>query len=319
MAYKIYVDGQEGTTGLMIRERLLARNASAGDLDILEIDPDKRKDASERKKYINAADVVFLCLPDDAAREAVSMTENARTRLIDASTAHRTAAGWAYGIPELSAKHRDDIRQANRVSVPGCFASGFNILIYPLVARGLIPADHPLYCHSVTGYSGGGKKLIARYEDKSRDKALDSPCFYKLSLNHKHLPEMQTVSGLSRPPLFTPIVADFYSGMTVAVPLYLRAGLDLSVSVLCDFYADYYKGQPFIKVTPDGGQNLYDGDYLCATGCNGTNSMELSVCGNDEQAVLFACFDNLGKGSSGAAVQCMNIMTGSDERLGLPL
>ena len=321
MKYKIFVDGQEGTTGLMIHERLIARNAAKGDLEILMIDPEKRKDETERAVFLNEADFVFLCLPDNAAVEAVNLITNKTTRVIDASTAHRTDPGWAYGLPELSAGHRNAIKLSKRVSVPGCFASGFNVIIHPLVAEGLLPADHPVSCHSVTGYSGGGKKLIELYENENRDAALNSPCFYRLSLNHKHLPEMKVVSGLTHAPLFTPILSCYYKGMTVAVPFHLKqAGLNFSVETLREFYEKYYKKCFFIRTMPPIEKaGLYNGDYLPAENCNGTNRMEIFVSGNEDQAVVIARFDNLGKGSSGAAVQCMNIMLGSEEYLGLKI
>ena len=319
MKYKIFVDGQEGTTGLMIRERLAARSMELDDFEIMSIDPEKKKDASERAKYLNAADVVFLCLPDAAAVEAAGLITNENTRVIDASTAHRISAGWAYGLPELSARHRERIAAGKRVSVPGCFATGFVALIYPLIAEGLLPRDYPVCCHSVTGYSGGGRKLIETFEAEGRDAALSSPCLYGLGLTHKHLPEMTAVTGLNNPPLFSPIIGDFYKGMTVAVPLHIeQAGLTFTADSLRDFYSDYYHGQRFVKVMlgmEDAG--LINGVYLPATGCNGANRMELFVFGTDAQAIAVARLDNLGKGSSGAAIQCMNIMTGVDERLGL--
>ena len=217
MLKKVFVDGQEGTTGLQIHERLQARK----DIEILKIDPEKRKDPKERKKLINEADIVFLCLPDEAARESVSLVENNNTRIIDASTAHRTNDSWAYGLPELSPAHREKIRNSSRVSVPGCHATGFNVLMYPLIKEGLVQKDYPVTCHSVTGYSGGGKKRIAEYDAAGvSDESMKSPRFYALSLKHKHLPEMQKISGLAKPPLFTPIIGANYKGMTVAIPLY---------------------------------------------------------------------------------------------------
>jgi len=303
----------------MIRERLIARQSAENDLKIMTIDPEKRRDEAERKRFLNEADIVFLCLPDAAAIEAVGMIENENTRVIDASTAHRTNASWAYGLPELSADHRKKIESSKRVSVPGCFATGFNALVYPLVLNGLLPADYPLSCHAVTGYSGGGKKLIETYENEGRDAALNSPCFYRLSLTHKHLPEMTAVSGLKHPPLFTPIISDFYKGMTVAVPLHVKQNnLKLKTDGLREFYLNHYAGQNFIKVITDlNDAGLYSGDYLPATNCNDTNRLEILIFGNEEQALLIARLDNLGKGSSGAAVQCMNIMTGADEKMGL--
>jgi len=303
---KIFVDGQEGTTGLEINERLLKRN----DVELLKIDPEKRKDAVERAKYLNEADIVFLCLPDDAARESVSFIHNPSTRVIDASTAHRTAGDWVYGIPELSAEHRENIGNAKRVSNPGCFATGFAMLIYPLVREGIIPVDYPVTCHSVTGYSGGGKTLIQRFNAEENAEKLNSPCFYALGLNHKHLPEMQKHSGLSQPPIFTPIVSKYYRGMVVAIPLHIH-----TAKLLNSFYSDYYKGQPFVKVMPMDFETEWG--YLTAESCNNTNNIEILTFGNDTQTLLAARFDNLGKGASGAAIQNMNVMLGVDETYGL--
>ena len=319
LKHKIFVDGREGTTGLMINERLAARSEVKDDIEVLAIDPEKRKDTAARAELLNEADIVFLCLPDAAAVEAVGLIKNKKTRVIDASTAHRTAVGWAYGLPELSGKHRDAIKNSPRVTVPGCFATGFATLVFPLVSEGLLPPEHPVYCHSVTGYSGGGKKLIGLYEDENKNEALLSPCLYSLGLDHKHLPEMRMISGLKHAPLFSPIVADFYKGMTVAVPLHAAIyGLNLTVNGLREFYSDYYRGQYFIEVMPEiKNAGLFNGTYLPATGCNGTNRMELYVSGGNGRIMLIARLDNLWKGSSGAALQCMNIMTGADERLGL--
>lgn len=315
MTYKIFVDGQEGTTGLQINERLQNRS----DLILLKIDPEKRKDPEERKRLLNEADIVFLCLPDDAAKESVSLVENDRTRIIDASTAHRTNDAWAYGMPELSPLHREKIRSSKRVSVPGCYATGFNILMYPLIKEGLVPKDYPVTCNAVSGYSGGGKKLIAQYEaEDSADESMKSPRFYAMGLKHKHIPEMHKVSGLIQPPLFTPVVGPYYKGMTVAIPLYssLLPGKN-SASYICEFLSNYYNGQHFIKVFPFGTEgNLLNG-FLNATGCNDTNMLEIFIAGNDDHILLTARLDNLGKGASGAAVQCMNIMLGLDETIGL--
>jgi len=315
MTYKVFVDGQEGTTGLKIHERLQGRN----DIELFKIDPEKRKDINERKKLINEADIVFLCLPDEAAKESVSLVKNSNTRIIDASTAHRTNDSWTYGFPELSSVHRDRIASASRVAVPGCYATGFIALLYPLVKAGIIPADYPVTCHAVSGYSGGGKQRIAEYESADpSDEEMKSPKFYALSLKHKHLPEMQKVTGLQQPPLFTPIIGPYYRGMTVAVPIYSRLlqGKNNAESV-CEFLQSYYEDQYFIKVHPFGSEGGVVNGFLGATGCNGTNMLEIYVTGNDEHILLTARLDNLGKGASGAAVQCMNIMMGIDERTGL--
>lgn len=312
--YKVFVDGQEGTTGLEINERLQKRN----DVEILKIDSEKRKDTGERSKFINQADIVFLCLPDVAAKESVALINNSSTRVIDGSTAHRIMDDWAYGIPELSAEHRKKIENSKRVSVPGCFATGFNMLIYPLVKEGYLPADYPVSCHAVTGYSGGGKRLIEIYGSEENKQKLNSPCFYSLQLHHKHLPEMQKHSGLLNYPVFTPIVGNYYRGMTVAIPLY--AGLlskKTSVADINSFYHNYFQGQKFVKVLPAGFQDTLEWGYLNAESCNNTNTIEILVCGHDSQILLVSRLDNLGKGASGAAIQNMNIMLGLDETYGL--
>jgi len=312
---KIYIDGQEGTTGLRIFERFAGRD----DIEILTIDPALRKDADERKKLINASDITFLCLPDAAAKEAVSLVDSDHVRIIDASTAHRTADGWAYGFPELSAAHREAIVNGKRIANPGCHATGFVSLVYPLVAAGILPKDAALTCFSLTGYSGGGKKMIAQYGDENRDTALDSPRLYGLTHMHKHLPEMKTVCGIDQAPLFTPIVADYYAGMLVSVPL--MAGQLKGVSSLAQLhecYADAYAGQKMIRVMPLSAQADVGG-FLASNGCAGWDGLEVYVTGNDERMMVCARFDNLGKGASGAAVQSMNIMLGCDEAKGLNL
>lgn len=317
MGYKVFVDGQEGTTGLKINERLECING----IEILQIDPEKRKDPVERCKLLNDADIAFLCLPDAAAKESVSLVSNTNTRIIDASTAHRTDSQWAYGFPELSASHREAIKTSRHVSVPGCYATGFNLIMYPLVKEGIVPADYPVTCHAVSGYSGAGKKMIAQYEDKSRDdNELKSPRFYALGLQHKHLPEMKETSGLAFNPLFTPIVGDYYQGMLVSIPITVRLlPKRYTPSGIRNFLYEYYKGQYFVSV-PEIDPNNYPGSgYLNAMACNGTNRIELFATGNDEQILLAARLDNLGKGASGAAIQCMNIMLGFDEAAGLKI
>ena len=297
---KVYIDGKEGTTGLQIYDRLSVRD----DIDLLLIDEDKRKDLDERKKLINAADLVFLCLPDAAAIESVGLIENDRTRVIDASTAHRTNPAWDYGFPELSAQHRANIIKSKRVANPGCHASGFISSVYPLVKLGVIPADRPVCAYSLTGYSGGGKKLIAEYEDANRDPRHRSHRIYGTDLKHKHLPEMQKVCGLAVPPVFSPILGDFYKGMATTV---LLPGVD-AVTVQ-EKLAAYYEGQTFVSVAPLGG----DESVIYASTLAGTNQLRLIVCGHGEQTTVTALFDNLGKGASGAAVQNMNLMLGFDE------
>ena len=312
---KIYIDGQEGTTGLRIFERFAGRD----DIEILTIDPELRKDTDERKKLINASDITFLCLPDAAAKEAVSLIDNDNVRVIDASTAHRVNPDWAYGFAELSPAHREAIATGKRIANPGCHATGFVSIVHPLVASGLLPADTALVCFSLTGYSGGGKKMIAQYGDENRDTALDSPRIYGLTHSHKHLPEMQKVCGLASAPLFTPIVADYYAGMLVSVPL--MAGQLKGVSSLAQLhecYADAYAGQKMVKVMPLSAQADVGG-FLSSNGCAGWDGLEIYVTGNDERMMVCARFDNLGKGASGAAVQSMNIMLDCDEATGLNL
>lgn len=315
MKPKVYIDGQEGTTGLRIFERFAGRD----DIEILTIDPALRKDTDERRKLINASDITFLCLPDAAAVEAVSLVENDHVRIIDASTAHRTNPAWAYGFPELSAAHREAIACGKRIANPGCHATGFISLVHPLVAAGALPKDALLTCFSLTGYSGGGKKMIAQYDDEGRDVALDSPRLYGLTHKHKHLPEMQAVCGLEVAPLFTPIVADYYAGMLVSVPLMAAQlkGIN-SLAQLHALYADAYAGQKMIRVMPLSAQTDVGG-FLAANGTAGWDGLEVYVTGNDERMMVCARFDNLGKGASGAAVQSMNIMLGCDEAKGLNL
>ena len=319
----VYVDGQEGTTGLRIHEMLARRD----DVEVLRIAPDKRKDDAERARLINAADVVFLCLPDDASRAAASWVTNPGTLLIDASTAHRTVPGWTYGLPELSAGQRDAIRASKRIANPGCHATAFILLARPLVDAGLLPADAPLTATSITGYSGGGKKMIEQYEAhhaQSRaaaahaDGPLNSPRPYALGLAHKHLPEMTACSRLERAPVFMPIVGDFYKGLAVSIPLHarqLRGGA--GAAEVHHALAERYAGEPFVRVMP-----LADPEVLAAGGfdvqaCNDTQRADLFVFGDAERIVLVGRIDNLGKGASGAAVQSMNVHLGLDEGLGL--
>ena len=305
---KVFIDGKEGTTGLKIFERLGSRK----DVEILTLPEELRKEAPARKEMINSADVVFLCLPDAAAKEAVSLCKNDRVIIIDASTAHRTDPGWAYGFPELSEAHREKIAHSRRIAVPGCHASGFISLVYPLIAGGIVHPDYPFVCHSVTGYSGGGKKMIAEYESESRSPEFDSPRQYGMAQKHKHLPEMMKVCGLDFAPIFNPIVADYYSGMCVTVPLCGRfLAKNMTVSQLKDYFAEYYARQNFVKVMDTMPP------YLAANPLSGTNGMQIYADGSDERIVLASVFDNLGKGASGAAVQCMNIALGLDERTSL--
>lgn len=311
---KVYIDGQAGTTGLKLLDRIRDR----ADIELLTIDPEKHRDSAERARLINESDVTFLCLPDAAAIEAVSFAENPETRIIDASTAHRTNPAWAYGFPELSAAHRENIRTAKRVAVPGCYASGFASLVYPMVQSGFLPKDYPLTCHAVSGYSGAGKGAIAVYESAERPAGYDSPRQYALGLTHKHLPEMQKVSGLAFPPVFNPLVCDYYAGMVVSVPLH-RSFLNgkPSVSQIHEMFAAHYAGQRFVKVRAVQGEDVLTDGFLPADTLAGTNLLEIFVCGNEERILLAARLDNLGKGASGAALQCFNIMTGAPEETGL--
>lgn len=307
----VYIDGKEGTTGLQIYDRLAGRK----DIRLLLIDEDKRKDASERKKLMNEADLVFLCLPDAAAIEAVELVENPGTRIIDASTAHRTAPGWTYGFPELGADQREAIRTAKRVANPGCYATGFISLIAPLVKSDLLAPDAPLACHAVSGYTGGGKKAVAQYEAADREPELAGPRHYAVTLAHKHIPEMMQVCGLTRKPIFMPMICGFPQGMVVAVPLYLdMLGGTQTLDSLRALYRDFYAGARFVTVRPDGAPAC---GFIGSNNLAGTNDLQIFVCGNGEQVMLASRLDNLGKGASGAAVQNMNIMLGFPEETGL--
>ncbi|RZI59093.1 MAG: N-acetyl-gamma-glutamyl-phosphate reductase [Rubrivivax sp.] len=313
MKYAVYVDGQEGTTGLRINEYLAQR----ADIEVLRIDADKRKDAAERARLLNAADVAFLCLPDAASKEAAAMVTNPKTCLIDASTAHRTAPGWAFGLPELAKGQRAAIRDSKRIANPGCHASAFILAVRPLVDAGLLPADALVTATSITGYSGGGKSMIAEYEAGGNPKLI-APRPYALGLAHKHLPEMMAHTGLTSAPVFMPIVSNFYKGLAVTVPLHLsqlRAGT--TPQQVRDALAAHYEGERFIHVKP-----LRDADTLAVgffdvQACNDTNNVDLFVFGSEQQILLMARLDNLGKGASGAAVQSMNVHLGVDESLGL--
>ena len=310
MKTKVYIDGQSGTTGLQIYDRIGARE----DLELLRIAEDKRHDPEERKKYLNAADIVFLCLPDDGAREAVSMIENPHVRVIDASTAHRTAEGWIYGFPEYSPEQRTAIAKSRRVANPGCHATGFISVTAPLVRMGILPRDYPVTCYSLTGYSGGGKKMIAEYEQTDRGLRLASPGIYGLSLKHKHVPEMQKMTGLAFPPVFLPVVDDYYKGMATTILLQNRLLKNTpTAEQICARLQEYYQKEHFVRVLPfgEGGKTIY------ANTLAGTNRLEILVHGHEDQTCVTALFDNLGKGASGAAVQNMNIMLGLDETVGL--
>jgi len=308
----IFIDGQAGTTGLKLEERLKTRS----DVKLLTIDPALRKDPATRQSLMQKADVIFLCLPDDEARKAVEMAPS-DTIVIDASTAHRVVPGWVYGLPELSSKHRSAITKAKRIAVPGCHAAGFISMIYPLLEAGIISREARLNCNSLTGYSGGGRSLIETYENNRQPgDALHAPRPYALGLSHKHLPEMQGICGLSYPPHFVPVVGDISQGMLVTIPLWTQ---DLkgraSVKDIWEAWARHYKDSMFIRVMPiEAAENI---GFMDITPCNNTNRLELFVFGHESQVLLAARLDNLGKGASGAAVQCMNIACGLEEGLGL--
>lgn len=314
MSVKIYIDGQEGTTGLKIMERFANRN----DVEILRISEEKRKDPEERAKFINMSDYTFLCLPDAASREAVSFVNNDHVRIIDASTAHRTNPAWAYGFPELSPEHREKIKTSNRVAVPGCYASGFASIVYPLVNNGIIPADFPVFAYATSGYSGAGKKAIAIYESDEKPEEFNSPRQYALSQEHKHLPEMQKVSGLTYKPMFNPIICDYFSGMVVSVPVQTRM-LDKNISAekVHEMYSKHYENAKLVEVMPLMTAEEQKAFFLASNTLSGQNKLQVFVFGNDEQILLCSRLDNLGKGASGAAVQCLNIMMGIDETTGL--
>ena len=306
---KVFIDGSAGTTGLRIAERLQQRK----DIELIKLTEENRKDINARKEALNNADVAFLCLPDKASIEAVSLMENENTVLLDTSTAHRTNNDWAYGFPELSKEHREKIKSSKRIAVPGCHASGFIALVYPLVEKGILPKDALLSCFSLTGYSGGGKNMIAEYEDENRDKLLGAPRQYGIAQMHKHLPEMSKICGIENAPAFIPVVADFYSGMEVTIPLFASA-INASVEEIKAIYKEKYTG-PIVKFVEDFDEN----GFVSANKLSFNDGMEISVSGNDDRILLIARYDNLGKGASGAAIECMNIVLGTNETTGLDL
>ncbi len=311
MSYTVFVDGQEGTTGLQINEYLAQRS----DIELLRIDPDKRKDLAERKRLINESDVTFLCLPDDAAKESVSLVDNPNTCIIDASTAHRVNPDWTFGLPELAAEQRAKIRASKRIANPGCHASAFILALRPLVAAGLLPASTQIAANSITGYSGGGKSMIAHYQSPAR---IDAPRPYALALAHKHLPEMQAYTGLSVAPIFQPIVGPFYKGLALTAYLHPQQfSRSASPADVQQILADYYAGEPFIHVQPLDLDATTEGGFYNVEANNGSNRVDIAVFGNAERMLLIARLDNLGKGASGAAVQSMNVHLGVEESLGL--
>ena len=302
----VFIDGSAGTTGLRIWERLNGRQ----DLNLIKLPEHLRKSPEARKEAINSADIAFLCLPDAAAVEAVSLIENDHVKIIDTSTAHRTNDAWAYGFAELSDAHRAAIQNSNRVANPGCHASGFIASVYPLVAKGVILADFPLTAYSLTGYSGGGKSLIAEYEDENRDKRHESHRIYGTNLSHKHLPEMKKICGLKQNPVFSPILGDFYEGMATTI---LLPGF--CAEQVWETLKAHYEGQKIVSVAPLGG----DESVIYASTLAGKDTMRILVSGHEKQTMVTALFDNLGKGASGAAIQNMNILLGVDETTGLNL
>ena len=311
MKKKIFIDGRAGTTGLRIYERLEERE----DIELIVLSEDERKDPAARKRALNEADVAFLCLPDDAARESVSFIENENTVVIDTSTAHRTLEGWCYGFPELSESFEAKLKTAKRIAVPGCHASGFIALVYPLIEKGIISHETLLTCHSITGYSGGGKKMIAEYESEERSELFDAPRQYALGQTHKHLKEMKAITGLSSEPIFCPIVSDFYSGMTVTVPIFKSQLNDgFTADDIKKLYAEKYNTELVEYV-----ENADDGGLISGAKLSRKDSMKITVAGNDDRILLIAMYDNLGKGASGAAVECLNFVLGAEKTVGLDI
>ncbi len=306
---KLFIDGKSGTTGLRILERIQNRAS----VSLITLSEEERKDTERRRWALNACDVAILCLPDDAAREAVSLIENPAVKVIDASTAHRTASGWSYGFPELGPSFRQNILEGNRIALPGCYASGVIALVFPLIEAGLLTPSARLSVHAISGYTGGGKKMIAEYEDAQRDCLLDAPRAYALAQGHKHLPEIQHITKLKTLPAFCPLVADFDSGMLVTIPVF-REDLTDGANAIREVYQKKYTG-PIVTFNPTPDEN----GFMSAYGLHGLDRMEVSVAGNDDRVLLMARFDNLGKGASGAAIQCLNLITGENETTGLVL
>lgn len=317
MKFKVFIDGETGTTGLRINERLKDRD----DIILLSIDPELRKDPEERKKLINEADIAFLCLPDDAARESVSLLDpnNKHTKIIDTSTAHRTNEAFAYGFPELDESFKNKIKNNQLIANPGCYASGFISIAYPLVHKNITPSDYPFAITAISGYSGAGKKGIAQYEDSNRSTEFDAPRLYGMGQTHKHLKEMKAIVGLDQEPLFSPYVCDFYSGMIVTVPLFVnKLNKKMTAKEMHELFSNYYKDSVFVRVAPFNEKGTEDG-FLAANRLSNKDYLEIYVAGNDDRISITACLDNLGKGASGAAIECMNIALGLDPKCGLVL
>ena len=314
MKKTVFIDGQHGTTGLKIHERLNIRK----DIELIEIPEESRKDPKAKKKLLNEADIVFLCLPDDAARESVRLIKNKSVCVVDGSTAHRVTEGWIYGLPELKKEQRNLIKNSKRIVVPGCHATGFVAIVYPLVAMGIISPDYPVTCHATAGYSGGGKTMIADYQADNVPDYIKNPRPYSLALNHKHIPEMTKITGLTHPPLFAPTVVNVYNGEIISIPLIVpNLKKKLAAKEMRATLAEYYAGERFIKVMPYPADDYLKNGFMTFTDCNDTNNLEIFVFGSEERILLSARFDNLGKGASGAAVQNMNLVLGVDEATGL--
>ncbi len=306
---KVFIDGSVGTTGLRIHERLSSRQ----DVELITLPEEVRKDLDSRVEAIKASDVTFLCLPDAASKEICEAVGDCDTKILDTSTAHRTNPAWAYGFPELSEEFRKKLLASKRIAVPGCHASGFCSIVAPLVAHGIIAPDYPITATSITGYSGGGKKMIAEYADQNRPEEFNAPRQYGITQTHKHLPEMKAICGLENEPCFSPIVGDFYSGMTVTIPLFGKMlKKPMTVEEIHKVFEEHYKSQKMIKVLPLDFEGMIGTNRM-----SGKDSMEIIISGNNDRILIASCFDNLGKGASGAAVQCFNLITGTDETTGL--
>lgn len=309
MKKTVFIDGKAGTTGLKIYERLESRD----DINIITLSEEDRKNESRRKEALNSCDIAFLCLPDDAAIQAVSLIENDNVVVIDTSTAHRTNLGWAYGFPELDNTFYEKITRSKRIAVPGCHAAGFIALVYPLVKAGILPADANLFCHSLTGYSGGGKKMIAEYEGEDIPQGHLSPRQYAVGQNHKHLKEMKEITGIGGFPIFCPVVSNFYSGMEVTIPLF-SSQINGKAEDIKKIYAEKYNGEVVSFI-----EGLDENGFIAANKLGGLDCMKITVTGNADRILLVALYDNLGKGASGSAVECMNIAMGENITKGLSL